>query len=176
MEGTTILKSSEEKSTIIINVNGKKYELSVGSGYNDVKPSHTLSQTLRDTLGLTGTKIACNKGECGACTVLLEGRAVLSCMTLTVECDGKSITTIEGLEDPQTGALDPLQQAFMEGGASQCGFCTPGIIMSLKGLFNEMTSPTEQDIKEALSGHFCRCIAHYHVLDAVLKALRKKVR
>jgi carbon-monoxide dehydrogenase small subunit len=88
-----------------------------------------------------------------------------------VECDGKNITTIEGLEDPQSGKLDPVQQSFLESGAFQCGFCTPGMIMSVKALLNQKPLPTEEEIKEALSGHYCRCISHYHVLEAVTKTL-----
>jgi carbon-monoxide dehydrogenase small subunit len=100
----------------------------------------------------------------------MDNKAVLSCMTLTVECDGKKITTIEGLKDPKTEGLDPLQQAFIDHTAFQCGFCTPGIIMSAKALLNENPSPTEEDVKEALSGNFCRCISHYHVVKAVMAA------
>jgi carbon-monoxide dehydrogenase small subunit len=100
----------------------------------------------------------------------MDGKAVLSCMTLTVECGEKNITTIEGLRDPETGALDPLQQAFIDEGAFQCGFCTPGIIMSAKALLLENGAPTEYEVKEALSGNFCRCITHYQVVRAVLAA------
>jgi carbon-monoxide dehydrogenase small subunit len=163
------LKMSERFVTLI--VNNQRYELRVGNRPEDVRPSHTLAHTLRETLGLTGTKVGCDKGECGACTVLLEGKPVLSCLTLTVECDGKNITTIEGLEDPQSGKLDPVQQSFLESGAFQCGFCTPGMIMSVKALLNQKPLPTEEEIKEALSGHYCRCISHYHVLEAVTKTL-----
>ena len=162
-------KMSERFVTLI--VNNQRYELSVGNRTEDVHSSHTLAHTLRETLGLTGTKVGCDKGECGACTVLLEGKPVLSCLTLTVECDGKNITTIEGLEDPQSGKLDPVQQSFLESGAFQCGFCTPGMIMSVKALLNQKPLPTEEEIKEALSGHYCRCISHYHVLEAVTKTL-----
>jgi aerobic-type carbon monoxide dehydrogenase small subunit (CoxS/CutS family) len=125
-------------------------------------------------LGLTGTKIGCDDGACGACTVLINGKPILSCLTLTIECDGKSIATIEGLADPKTGALDLLQQAFIDHTAFQCGFCTPGIIMGAKALLNENPSPTEEEIKKALSGHYCRCISHYHVLAAVTEAIGKK--
>jgi aerobic carbon-monoxide dehydrogenase small subunit len=151
-------------------VNGKPYELLVGK---DVNPEHTLAHTLRVTLGYTGTKISCDHGACGACTVLMDGKAVLSCMTLTIECDGRSVTTIEGLEDPKTGKLHPIQQAFVDHTAFQCGFCTPGIIMTTKALLDENPSPSGQEIKEALAGHYCRCISHYHVLDAVSDVIRK---
>jgi carbon-monoxide dehydrogenase small subunit len=151
-------------------VNGKPYELLIGK---DINPEDTLAHTLRETLAYTGTKISCDHGACGACTVLVDGKAVLSCMTLTVECDGRSVTTIEGLEDPITGKLHPLQQAFIDNTAFQCGFCTPGIIMSTKALMDENPSPMEQDVKKALAGHYCRCISHYHVLDAVSDVIHK---
>ena len=163
----------EENRGISLWVNGKLHELEIGSGTNQVYPSHTLAHTLRETLGLTGTKIACNEGACGACTVLMDGEPVLSCMLLTIECDGKRITTIEGLEDPATGQLHPLQQAFVEHTAFQCGFCTPGILMTTKAFLDKNPSPTEGELKEELAGHFCRCISHYHVLEAV-KDLAKK--
>ena len=97
----------------------------------------------------------------------------MSCMTLTVECDGRHIITIEGLQDQRTGKLDPLQEAFIDNTAFQCGFCTPGILMASKSLLNKNASPGEQDVKEALSGHYCRCISHYHVVEAVLNAAKK---
>jgi carbon-monoxide dehydrogenase small subunit len=103
----------------------------------------------------------------------MDGKAVLSCMMLTIECDGKRITTIEGLSDPKTGKLDPLQQSFIDYTAFQCGFCTPGIIMSAKALLHEKPSPTEEEVKEGLSGNFCRCISHYQVVKAVMAASAK---
>ena len=157
-----------------LKVNGRIHELIIGSKHGNVSPSHTLAHTLRETLGLTGTKIGCNEGACGACTVLIDGKPVLSCMTLTLECENKDIVTIEGLPDPETGHLHPLQQAFVDHTAFQCGFCTPGIIMSAKALLDRNPSPTEQEIKEALAGHLCRCISHYHVLDAVKEVLKKR--
>ena len=165
------LKASE-KHSISLSINGKVHTLSVGKRTDQVDPAHTLAFTLRETLGLTGTKIACDGGACGCCTVLMDGKAVLSCMTLTIECDGKSVTTIEGLSDPR-GELDPLQQAFVDETAFQCGFCTPGIIMAAKALLRENPSPTEEEVKEALSGNFCRCISHYHVVRAVMAASGK---
>ncbi|MCX5806514.1 MAG: (2Fe-2S)-binding protein [Proteobacteria bacterium] len=161
-------KKSPETHHISLLVNGHIYELDVGSGPGQIEPSHTLAHTLRETLGLTGTKISCDNGACGACTVLMDGKAVLSCMTLAIECDKKIITTIEGLKDPITGMLDPIQQAFIDHTAFQCGFCTPGIIMSAKALLTQTPSPTEEEVKEALSGNFCRCISHYQVIDAVM--------
>ena len=161
------------KSIIGLTVNGQLYKLKIGAEAGKVDPSDTLSFTLRETLGLTGTKESCDSGACGACTVLMEGKAVLSCMLLTVECDGKSIVTIEGLRNPQTGELDILQQAFIDHTAFQCGFCTPGMIMSAKALLNENPSPTEEEVKMALSGNFCRCISHYQVIEAVMDAAKK---
>jgi carbon-monoxide dehydrogenase small subunit len=161
------------KGVLRFKVNGHLCELEIGNGSQQVDPGHTLAFTLRETLGLTGTKISCDQGACGSCTVIIDGKAMLSCMTLTVECNGRNITTIEGLVDSKTGALDSLQQAFVDHTAFQCGFCTPGMIMSAKALLNENPSPSEEEIKEALSGNFCRCISHYHVLEAVTVASRK---
>jgi carbon-monoxide dehydrogenase small subunit len=166
-------KKRTRKKKISITVNGRPYELAVGGEAHEVAPSHTLAHTLRETLDLTGTKIACDRGSCGSCTVIMDGQAILSCMTLTVECDGKSITTIEGLGDPTAGTLDALQQAFIDHTAFQCGFCTPGMIMAAKALLDNNPSPDESEVKEALSGHYCRCISHYHVVRAVLEAAKR---
>lgn len=163
-----------ERQTINLTVNGEDYELDVGHRTDQVGPSHTLAQTLRDKLELTGTKIGCDHGACGACTVIMDGKPVLSCMILTVECDGKKVTTIEGLEDPKTGQLDPLQQSFIDNTAFQCGFCTPGIIMTAKALLDRNPSPTEDAIKEALAGNYCRCGSHYLVIKAVLETAAKR--
>ncbi|MHB8918396.1 MAG: (2Fe-2S)-binding protein [Desulfocucumaceae bacterium] len=160
-------------STLTLNVNGETHSFIRGEGPHEVSPSHTLAYTLRERLGLTGTKISCDHGACGCCTVLMDGKAVLSCIILTVECEGKEIATIEGLGDPITGAIDPLQQSFIDHTAFQCGFCTPGMIMGAKALLNDNPSPTRDEVKEALSGNFCRCISHYHVLDAVMAAAPK---
>jgi aerobic carbon-monoxide dehydrogenase small subunit len=160
-------------STIKLTVNGQAYELDVGVKQGQIDPAHTLVETLRETLGLTGTKISCGEGACGACTVIMDGKAVNSCRVLTVECDGKTITTIEGLKDPKTGMLDPLQQAFIDYTAFQCGFCTPGMIMSSKALLIQNPHPTEDEVKEALSGNFCRCISHYHAIKAIMSVSEK---
>jgi len=160
-------------SMIHLVVNGRAYELDVGPRQGQVDPVQTLAETLRETLGLTGTKISCGEGACGACTVIMNGKAVNSCRVLTIECDGKTVTTIEGLKDLKTGALDPLQQAFIDHTAFQCGFCTPGIIMSSKALLIRNPHPTEDEIKEALSGNFCRCISHYHAIRAVMSVAEK---
>ena len=149
-------------------INGEPCTFEIGHLAHQVEPSHTLLYTLRETLGLMGTKLTCDNGACGCCTVLMNGKAVLSCMLLTVECGGAAITTIEGLKDRDTGLLDPLQQSFIDHTAFQCGFCTPGIIMSAKALLGENPSPSESQVKEALSGNFCRCISHYQVVQAVL--------
>jgi len=166
-------KRARETDRISLTVNGQVCTMEVGTAPHQIDPAHTLAYTLRETLGLTGTKVSCDHGACGSCTVLMDGKAVLSCMTLTVECEGKRITTVEGLGDPETGALDPLQQAFVDHTAFQCGFCTPGMIMSAKALLGENPSPTEEEVKEGLSGNFCRCISHYHVVKAVLAASGK---
>lgn len=163
-----INEKSDQPGTVRIMVNGESCLLETGERPDQVSPSETLAETLRERIGLTGTKISCNHGACGACTVLMDGKPVNSCMILTVECDGKNITTIEGLKDSATGALDPLQQSFVEHTAFQCGFCTPGMIINAKALLTEKPDASPEEVKEALSGVFCRCISHYHVIDAVM--------
>lgn len=165
--------TADKTETIAITVNDRIHEFEIGEKPHQVSSSHTLAETLRTHLGLTGTKIGCDQGACGSCTVLLNDLPVLSCMTLTVECDGAKITTIEGLSKDRPGALDPIQQSFVDHTAFQCGFCTPGIIMAAKSLLKRNPSPNETDVKKALSGHYCRCISHYHVVDAVLDAAKK---
>jgi carbon-monoxide dehydrogenase small subunit len=167
-------RETSQPESIALTVNGQIHELGIGVRPGEVQPFHTLSHTLRETLGLTGTKISCDEGACGACTVIMDGKAVLSCKLLTVECAGKSITTIEGLRNQETGVLDPLQQAFIDHTAFQCGFCTPGMIMTAKALLDENPSPTEDEVKEALSGNFCRCISHYQVIDAIMSVVEKR--
>jgi carbon-monoxide dehydrogenase small subunit len=151
-----------------LRVNQIPYELDIGERPGQVAPWHTLVYTLRETLGLTGTKISCGQAACGACTVIMDGKAVLSCSILTVECRDREIVTIEGLRDPRTGGLDPIQQAFIDHTAFQCGYCTPGMIMTSKALLSENPHPSEERVKEALAGHFCRCVSHYRVLEAVM--------
>ena len=168
------LKKTKKQKKVTLTVNGNACELEIGDGPGQVKPSDTLAHTLRETLGLTGTKVSCDHGACGACTVLLESNPILSCMTLTIECDGQEVATIEGLSDPKTGRLDPLQQAFIDHTAFQCGFCTPGLLMSAKALLHENPSPREEEVKEALSGNFCRCISHYQVVKAIMAASGKE--
>ena len=158
---------------IRLTVNGQEYEFDIGDRPGQISPSDTLTFTLRETLGLTGTKLSCGEGACGACTVIMNGKAVPSCRILAIECDGKTITTIEGLRDRKTGALDPLQQAFIDYTAFQCGFCTPGMILTTRALLNENPQPSEEEVKEALAGNFCRCVSHYHVLKAVMSVVEK---
>lgn len=167
-------ESGTADRTVRLLVNEEVHELPVGDRPGEVPPSETLAATLRERLGLTGTKIGCDKGACGACTVLMDGEPVLSCMLLTVECGERRITTIEGLQDPKTGALDPVQQAFVDHTAFQCGFCTPGIILTSKALLDRNPTPTEDEVKGALAGHYCRCISHYHVLEAVADVARDR--
>ena len=132
---------------------------------SDVPSGATLVELLREGLGLTGTKVGCGRGECGACTVLLDGAPVNSCLVFAAQCDGREVTTIEALS--AGGELDPLQRAFTERGAVQCGFCTPGMIMSARALLDENQSPTRVDIEEALSGNLCRCTGYVKIVDAV---------
>ncbi|MHB0979384.1 MAG: (2Fe-2S)-binding protein [Thermoleophilia bacterium] len=157
-------------SEVRLSVNGMSHTLAVGAPPAEVHPSDTLAHTLRETLGLTGTKVSCDHGACGSCTVLVDGQAMLSCMMLTAECDGRSVVTVEGLADPETGELHPLQQSFVDHTAFQCGFCTPGILMSAKALLDANSAPSLEEVQDALSGNHCRCITHYHVLEAVQDA------
>ena len=153
--------------TVSMKINGKPYVFAIGHEYGQIPASETLVQTLRNRLDLTGAKESCSEGACGCCTVIIDGDAVASCITLTSECDGAEITTIEGLQDPVTNELDPIQKKFIDKYAFQCGYCTPGIIMAARALFNHNPQPTRDEIAEALSGNYCRCISHYHVLDAL---------
>lgn len=156
---------------ISIYVNGILHRFIVGEEDGCVKPEETLLETLRDRLNLTGTKEGCNHGACGNCTVIKDGDAVASCMILTADCDGAKVTTIEGLEDTRTGKLNPLQQAFIDNSAFQCGFCTPGIVMSAQALLDKNPDPTKDEILESLSGNYCRCISHYQVAKAIEDAI-----
>jgi carbon-monoxide dehydrogenase small subunit len=144
--------------TIELKVNGQTYEV-------ETQPWRTLAEVLRDQLHLTGTKISCAEGHCGACTVIIDGKAVNSCLMLIAEAQGKKILTIEGLS--KGGELHPIQDAFVTHGAVQCGFCTPGLIMGTKAFLLENPSPSEEEIKKALSGHLCRCTGYVQVLEAV---------
>ncbi len=159
--------------SINLKVNGQTIELDIGKKPGQIDPSDTLIHTLRETLGLTGTKFSCGQGACGICTVIMDSKAVLACKILTIECDGKEITTIEGLRDQKTGALHPLQQAFVDYSAFQCGFCTPGMIMTAKAFLDEHPHPAENEVQDALAGNFCRCVSHYQAFKAVMSVADK---
>lgn len=151
------------KHDISLTVNGELYNITVQS-------HHTLLQVLREQLVLTGTKNGCSEGECGACTVLMDGEPVNSCLVLGVEANGRAITTVEGLAD--NGRLAPLQQAMVELGGTQCGFCTPGILLSAHALLQRNPNPTEYDIRAGLVGNLCRCTGYVRIVDAVREAAR----
>ena len=146
-----------------LTVNGTLYKLSV-------QPWETLVEVIRDNLGLTGTKEGCGLGECGVCTVIMDGKTVNSCLVLATEADGKQITTIEALADGEK--LHPIQEAFIEQGGLQCGFCTPGMIMSAKALLDENPSPDEEEIRKGIAGNFCRCTGYTKIIESVKAAAR----
>lgn len=137
----------------------------------DVEHNELLINVLREKFGLTGTKYGCGIGECGACTVMIDGEPALSCLTLAVEVDGKEITTIEGVAEGER--LDPVQEAFIEEGAIQCGYCTPGIIIMAKALLRENRSPSREEIAEYIKGNLCRCTGYINIIKAVQKAAEK---
>jgi carbon-monoxide dehydrogenase small subunit len=145
-------------------VNGELYEVMVA-------PWRTLLEVLRDNLGLTGAKKSCDSGDCGACTVIMDGNTVTSCLVLAVEAQGKEILTIEGLATD--GQLHPLQQAFVEHGAIQCGFCTPGMILSAKALLDENPKPTEEEVRQGISGNLCRCTGYVKIIEAIMAASKQ---
>jgi carbon-monoxide dehydrogenase small subunit len=147
-------------------LNGKTVEVAVS-------PGTLLVDLLRENLGLTGTKVGCREGECGACTVLMDGEAVNSCLIPALKVQGREVTTIEGLQKPD-GSLDPIQDAFMEAGAAQCGFCTPGMILNAKALLNSNPDPDEGEIRKALSGVLCRCTGYRKIVQAVKNAASGK--
>jgi len=149
------------KIPLTLTVNGQRQSL-------DVEPRRTLVEALRTDLGLTGTKVACDMGNCGACTVLVDGEAIYSCLTLAVECAGKTIATVEGLGD--AGNLDKLQQAFIQHDALQCGFCTPGQLMAAHALLQRHPHPSEEEVIAGMSGNLCRCGAYRGIAQAVLAA------
>lgn len=150
--------------TIQLRVNGYVHEVRV-------KPSETLLDVLRNQLELTGTKEGCGLGECGACTVLLDGKPVNSCLILAMEADGSEILTIEGLAQGEN--LHPVQKAFVEGGAIQCGFCTPGMVMATVGLLKENPKPSRKEIKKSLVGNLCRCTGYKKIIEAILDVSSK---
>jgi aerobic-type carbon monoxide dehydrogenase small subunit (CoxS/CutS family) len=142
-----------------LKVNGIDYRLKI-------EPWRTLVEVLREDLGLMGTKKACNEGECGACTVIMDGRAVTSCLMLAMDARGKEILTIEGLSEGEK--LDPIQESFLKNGGLQCGFCTPGMVMSAKALLDENPSPTLIETREAIAGNLCRCTGYQHIINAIM--------
>jgi len=153
-----------EKRLLKLRVNGEDYELYA-------EPWHTLLDVLRNELGLTGTKQGCDTGYCGACTVLIDGKAVKSCVVMARQVQGRDIVTVEGLS--RDGELDPLQQAFIDKFAIQCGFCTPGMLLSAKALLMENPHPSEDEIKEAIMGNLCRCTGYTKIVEAIRAAAEK---
>ena len=154
-----------ERRLIKLRVNGEDYELMIA-------PQRTLLEVLREDLELTGTKEGCEDGTCGACTVLLDDKPIRSCLLLAVEAEGKDILTVEGLA--QGERLHPLQEAFINNGAIQCGFCTPGMILTAKALLDENPSPTEDEIREAICGVLCRCTGYIKIVEAIMAAPKER--
>jgi len=152
------------KQRMHFTINGEAYE-------DEIDVRRTLLEALRENFGLTGTKRACNEGECGVCTVLLDGKPVASCLVLAVEAQGREIETVEGVAEGDT--LHPLQQAFLDHGAFQCGFCTPGTLMTAKGLLAENPTPTEKDVRHAIAGNLCRCSGYTKYVEAIMDASEK---
>ncbi|MBW2003146.1 MAG: (2Fe-2S)-binding protein [Deltaproteobacteria bacterium] len=146
------------KKLINLNINGKDHELAVS-------PNQTLADVIRDEIGLTGTKKGCELGECGACTVIMDGKPVTSCLVLAVQANGRTILTIEGMETDK--GLHPLQQAFVDKGAIQCGYCTSGMILSAKALLDRNAHPDESEIRMAISGNLCRCTGYQKIVEAI---------
>jgi aerobic-type carbon monoxide dehydrogenase small subunit (CoxS/CutS family) len=155
----------KEKAHLRLRVNGEDVEVAFA-------PNKTLLEVLREDLGLTGTKHGCELGECGTCAVLVDGKPVLSCLVLTLDLEGREITTVEGLASGG-GRLHPLQEAFADLGAAQCGYCTPGFLVTAKALLDEHPDPTRDDIKEALAGNLCRCTGYVKIFEAVELAARR---
>jgi aerobic carbon-monoxide dehydrogenase small subunit len=153
------------KQVIVLNVNGDPYTVAVD-------PCQTLNEVLREEINLTGVKLGCGSGDCGACTVLVDGKAVSSCLTLAIEMVGKEIMTVEGMA-PSGEQLHPIQESFIEKGAIQCGFCTSGMEMTAMHLLNKNVSPTDDEIREALAGNLCRCTGYKKIIEAVADAGQK---
>ena len=151
----------KRREEVVLRVNGINYQV-------EVEPWRTLVEVLRETLGLTGTKKSCNEGECGACTVMMEGRPVASCLVLAMDAQGKEIVTIEGLSEGER--LHPIQEAFLKHGAIQCGFCTPGMVISAKALLDQNPKPTVTEVRKAISGNLCRCTGYQHIVDSIMAA------
>jgi carbon-monoxide dehydrogenase small subunit len=159
----TYLEEGKKKVVKLV-VNGEMHEVLVS-------PQRTLLEVVRNELGFTGTKHACGTGECGACTVLIDGKPMLSCLTLAADLEGREIVTIEGVS--QGEELHPIQQSFVENGAIQCGYCTPGFVLMAKALLDEDLSPTEDDVRWHLRGNLCRCTGYVKIVEATMKAARK---
>ena len=153
------------KRELKLTVNGEPYEVLI-------EPRTTLLGLIRDHLELTGTKEGCSEGMCGACTVLVDGKAVKSCLVLALQVQGKKVTTIEGLA--QGGQLHPIQDSFIEHGAIQCGFCTPGMVLSAKAFLDEHPNPTEEDVKFAIAGNLCRCTGYVKIIEAITDTASRK--
>ena len=151
-----------------LNVNGEDHDVEVGA-------NETLVKVLHEKLGLTGTKVGCESGECGACTVLIDGEPVSSCLTLAIDCEGRKIFTIEGLADPETGQLHPIQEAFIENFGFQCGYCTPGFILVAKALLDKKAGGklTDEEIREAIAGNICRCGDYMGIIQSIKAAGQK---
>lgn len=151
-----------------LNVNGEDHDVEVGA-------NETLVKVLHEKLGLTGTKVGCESGECGACTVLIDGEPVSSCLTLAIDCEGRKILTIEGLADPETGQLHPIQEAFIENFGFQCGYCTPGFILVAKALLDKKAGGklTDEEIREAIAGNICRCGDYMGIIQSIKAAGQK---
>jgi len=151
------------KQTIHVTINGRLYE-------EDIEPRLLLSHFIRETIGLTGTHVGCVVGECGACSILLDGKVVKSCLQLAVQADGREIITIEGLA--KNGELNPVQEAFVKNYASQCGYCTPGMVMTSHALLQNNPSPSDEEIRKALAGNLCMCTGYVQIVDAVKEAAK----
>jgi aerobic-type carbon monoxide dehydrogenase small subunit (CoxS/CutS family) len=160
LKGVSIMNREE----IVLTVNRVKYRI-------EIEPWRTLVEVLRETLGLTGTKKSCNEGECGACTVLMDGKPVASCLVLAIDAQGKEILTIEGLAEGER--LHPIQEAFLKHGGIQCGFCTPGMVMSVKALLDEIPRPTPAEARRAISGNLCRCTGYQQIVDSIIAASKR---
>jgi len=152
-----------KQEEIILKVNRTNYKV-------NIEPWRTLVEVLRENLGLTGTKKSCNEGECGACTVMMDGKPVASCLVLAMDAQGKEIVTIEGISEGEK--LHPIQEAFLKYGAIQCGFCTPGMVMSAKAFLDENPKPTSAEVRKAISGNLCRCTGYQHIVDSIMAASR----
>lgn len=160
-ESTPAVAKRSQSQLISLCVNGEWREVAV-------RPRLTLVEVIRESIGLTGTKASCESGTCGACTVLVEGRPVLGCLTLAIECDGRRVQTVEGLAEG--GKLSAVQDAFLDQGAVQCGFCTPGMLMSVTALLRDTPKPSREEINKALEGNLCRCTGYNAIVEAVLQA------